>query len=104
MSAIEGLPGIRTDRRHRDHGWKDTRQSPSLGTAHLSASKTGLALVGGGARGAYQAGALQRLAENAGDGDGDPPPVDVAPGVAAGTPAAAPARATPRAYAQPRQP
>ncbi len=84
MSAIEGLRGIRTDRRHRDHGWKDTRPSPSLGTAHLSASKTGLVLVGGGARGAYQAGVLQGLAEIVGERFGDRPPFDVVTGISAG--------------------
>src|SRR5258705_5212373 len=79
-----GARGICTDRRHRDHGWKDTRPSPSLGTAHLSASKTGLVLVGGGARGAYQAGGLQGLAEIVGERFGDRPPFDVVTGISAG--------------------
>ncbi len=82
--AIEKLPDNRTDRRHRDPRWKDTRPCPSLGTAHRSVSKTGLVLVGGGARGAYQAGVLQGLAEIVGRRFGDRPPFDVVTGISAG--------------------
>src|SRR5207245_4461472 len=58
---------------------------PELGHGSpLSASKTGLVLVGGGARGAYQAGVLQGLAEIVGERFGDRPPFDVVTGISAG--------------------
>jgi len=40
-----------------------------------------LVLVGGGARGAYQAGVLQGLAEILGERFGDRPPFDVVTGI-----------------------
>ncbi|OLD36148.1 MAG: hypothetical protein AUI19_01485 [Myxococcales bacterium 13_1_40CM_2_68_15] len=55
-----------------------------MGTAHRSVSRTGLVLVGGGARGAYQAGVLQGLAEILGERFGDRPPFDVVTGISAG--------------------
>ena len=82
--AIEELRGIRTDRRPRDPRWNDTRPSPSSGAAHHFVPKTGLVLVGGGARGAYQAGVLQGLTEIVGARFGDRPPFDVVTGISAG--------------------
>ena len=48
-------------------------------------ARTGLVLVGGGARGAYQAGVLQGLAEIPGTRFGDRPPFDVVTGISAGS-------------------
>src|SRR5207249_5973055 len=65
-------------------GGKDQRPAPSLGKAHRSVSKAGVVLVGGGARGEYQAGVLQGLAEIVGERFGDRPPFDVVTGISAG--------------------
>ncbi len=54
------------------------------GAARLTGSKTGLVLVGGGARGAYQAGVLQGLAEILGAHFGNRPLFDIVTGISAG--------------------
>src|SRR5438093_13747793 len=57
---------------------------PELGHGSPLRLETGLVLVGGGARGAYQAGVLQGLAEIVGERFGDRPPFDVVTGISAG--------------------
>jgi len=71
-------------RLHRHPPSNDPRSYRSARAAQPSVSKTGLVLVGGGARGAYQAGVLQGLAEIIGERPGGQPLFDVVTGISAG--------------------